>query len=273
MNQDVERRRGHWPDGATWAFVMSVDFDAEEVWIGENPENEHRPGVLSQGAYGPKVALPLLLKMFHELSISATFFVPGRDAERHPGRVREILAAGHEVGHHGYTHRSPTDLTESEELEELHAGLDALRLLGANVRGYRSPSWDFSPHTSRLLEKLDFEYSSNLMDDIKPYRHQGVDLVEVPIHWSLDDAPHFWFDATTWTKTIRSAQEVERIWLDEIEGISNLGGVAVLTVHPFVIGRPGRLPALRRTLEYVNQRSDVWIATAAEVAAWARENW
>lgn len=272
MNPDAERKRPPWPHGATWAFVMSVDFDAEEVWIGENPENERRPGVLSQGAFGPKVAMPLLLSIFDELDIAATFFVPGRDAERHPGRVREILAAGHEVGHHGYTHRSPTDLSEADELEELRAGLDVLRRLGATVRGYRSPSWDFSPNTSRLLEKLGFEYSSNLMDDIKPYIHRDVDLVEIPIHWSLDDAPHFWFDSTTWTKTIRSADEVERIWIDEIRGISELGGVAVLTVHPFVIGRPGRLPALRRTLEYVRQCPDVWIATAAEVAAWSKEN-
>lgn len=280
MNQEAPRSAlgseprtaPQWPGGATWAFVMSVDFDAEEVWIGENPDNEHRPGVLSQGAYGPKVAIPLLLSMFDDLSIPATFFVPGRDAQRHPGRMREIIAAGHEIGHHGYTHRSPTDLNEADELEELRAGLKVLQELGAIVCGYRSPSWDFSPNTSRLLEKLGFEYSSNLMDDIRPYRHKDVDLIEVPIHWSLDDAPHFWFDSSTWTKTIRSAAEVERIWVDEIDGIRALGGVAVLTVHPFVIGRPGRLPALRRTLEHVRERSDVWVATAGEVAAWMRDN-
>lgn len=249
---------------------MSVDFDAEEVWIGEDPVNEQRPGVLSQGAYGPRIAVPLLLDLFAELSMAATFFVPGRDAERHPDSVRRILAAGHEVGHHGYTHRSPTSMTEAEEAEELRAGSVALQSLGADVRGYRSPSWDFSPVTARLLQEAGLEYSSNLMDDVQPYRHVGTALVELPVHWTLDDAPHFWFDASTWNKTIRSGAEVERIWLEEIRGIEALGGLAVLTVHPFLIGRPGRLPALRRVLEHVTRQSDAWIATAAEVNAWVR---
>ena len=40
---------------------MSFDFDAEEVWIGEDPANARQPGVLSQGTYGAKVAVPALL--------------------------------------------------------------------------------------------------------------------------------------------------------------------------------------------------------------------
>ena len=47
-----------WPDGARCAASFTFDFDAEEVWIGEDPENAHRPGVLSQGTYGAKVAVP-----------------------------------------------------------------------------------------------------------------------------------------------------------------------------------------------------------------------
>lgn len=270
MSANPAERRP-WPGRATWAFVMSVDFDAEEVWIGEDPANRHRPGVLSQGAYGPKVAVPLMLDLFARYECRATFFVPGRDAERHPDSVRSIIAAGHEVGHHGYTHRSPTTLDEAEEREELRAGLEVLEGLGAKVRGYRSPSWDFSPHTADLLAEFGLDYSSNLMDDIAPYRHAAADLVEVPIHWILDDAPHFWFDATTWTKSMRSAAEVERLWLDEIAGIRTLGGVAVLTVHPFVIGRPGRLPALERTLAWVAAQPDVWMTTAGEVAQWTRQ--
>ena len=50
-----------WPDGARCAASFTFDFDAEEVWIGEDPENAHRPGVLSQGTYGAKVAVPALL--------------------------------------------------------------------------------------------------------------------------------------------------------------------------------------------------------------------
>src|SRR5919199_5349674 len=90
-----------WPGGARGAVAFTFDFDAEEVWIGEDPANADRPGVLSQGTYGAKVAVPEILALLERRGIRATFFVPGRVGERHPGRVREILAAGHEIGLHG----------------------------------------------------------------------------------------------------------------------------------------------------------------------------
>ena len=73
-----------WLGGARSAFAVTVDFDAEEVWIGEHPDNARRPGVLSQGTYGAKVAVPLVLDVLARVGLRATFFVPGRVAERHP---------------------------------------------------------------------------------------------------------------------------------------------------------------------------------------------
>jgi len=244
---------------------MSFDFDAEEVWIGEDPANAHRPGVLSQGTYGPRVGVPLLLSLLDKHRIPATFFIPGKDAERHPGTVRDIIAAGHEVGHHGYTHTSVLQLDADQERDELTRGLDVLTGLGATVSGYRSPSWDLSPITLDLLKEHDFTYSSNLMADIRPYAHPNG-LVELPVHWVLDDAAHFWFDGATWTKTIRNNDEVMRLWVDETEGIHSLGGLTILTTHPMLIGRPGRLRLLDEYLQWISALPDIWIATAQDVA-------
>jgi peptidoglycan-N-acetylglucosamine deacetylase len=99
-----------WPNFATSAFAFTFDFDAEEVWVGDDPKNATRPGVLSQGTYGAKVAVPAILELLARHEVPATFFVPGRVAERHPDRVRAIVEAGHELGHHGYTHRNPTSM-------------------------------------------------------------------------------------------------------------------------------------------------------------------
>jgi peptidoglycan-N-acetylglucosamine deacetylase len=260
-------RLASWPGSARWGFVMSLDFDAEEVWIGEDPANVHRPGVLSQGRYGPDVAVPLLLDLFDRLDLTASFFVPAKDAQRHPDSIRAILARGHEVGHHGLTHRSPAQLTPEEEEAELVEGRAVLEALGAEVVGYRSPSWDFSAVTTDLLVKHGFQYSSNLMDDLRPYRHPEHDLVELPVHWILDDAPHFWFDSATWNKTIRLPSEVLDLWKGEAAGIRDVGGLVMLTVHPFIIGRPGRLGMLEEFLLWVKEQPDVCIATAREVAA------
>jgi peptidoglycan/xylan/chitin deacetylase (PgdA/CDA1 family) len=170
-----------WPEGARCAASFTFDFDAEEVWIAEDPANADRPGILSQGTYGAKVGVPEILKLLERVGVTATFFVPGRVAERHPERVADIVAAGHELAHHGYTHTSPTAMTRDEEENELVKGLEMLRSFGAEVVGYRSPAWDFSSHTLALLEAHGFAYSSNLMDDVRPYRHPGTSVVEVPI--------------------------------------------------------------------------------------------
>jgi len=250
--------------------VVSFDFDAEEVWIGEDPANAERPGTLSQGAYGAKVAVPLLLDLLQRIDLPATFFVPGRVAERYPARIEEILAARHEIGHHGYTHTSPAKLTRDEEEAELVRGRDVLMALGVDVVGYRSPSWDFSPSTLDLLVTHGFRYSSNLMDDVRPYLHPDHDVVELPVHWTFDDAPHFWFDLRSWNKTVRSAAEVRTIWEEELEGMRRIGGLVMLTMHPQIIGRPGRLAMLEEFLLWARSLPDVRFSTARAVADGAR---
>jgi peptidoglycan/xylan/chitin deacetylase (PgdA/CDA1 family) len=247
--------------------AFTFDFDAEEVWIGEDPANADRPGVLSQGTYGAKVAVPLILELLERHGLRATFFTPGRVAERYPGRVREILAAGHEVGLHGYTHTSPANLPRDEEEAELVKAKGILEDLGAEPAGYRSPSWEFSRHTIALLAEHGLRYSSNFMDDIRPYRHAEGGIVELPVQWLLDDAPHFWFSGADWTRKIATTADVEAIWREEFEGIRQLDGSFVLTMHPQIIGRPSRLALLDRFIAWVTLHDGVRVATCAEIAA------
>jgi peptidoglycan/xylan/chitin deacetylase (PgdA/CDA1 family) len=256
-----------WPGGARGAVAFTFDFDAEEVWIGDDPENANRPGVLSQGTYGAKVAVPLILQLLERQGLRQTFFVPGRVGERYPERVREILAGGHEIGHHGFTHTSPAKLPRDEEEAELVRALEVLRGLGADPVGYRSPSWEFSPSTIGLLQQHGFRYSSNYMDDLHPYLHPDSTLVELPIQWVLDDAAHFWFSSgMDWTRSISPPSVVREIWWDELDGIVAQGGAFILTMHPQVIGRPHRLKMLEQFMTDVKARGDCWIATCSEIA-------
>ncbi|MEV6345461.1 polysaccharide deacetylase [Actinoplanes sp. NPDC051851] len=248
-------------------LVVTVDFDAEELWLAEDPENARRPGVLSQARYGVQVAVPALLAMFRELDVPATFFVCGGDAERHPHAVDAIAAGGFEIGHHGFSHRSPHTMTAEQEEAEIVDGLTALHRHTDRVAGYRSPSWDFGSSTLGLLQRHGFAYSSNMMDAVHPYRHAEHDLVELPVHWLLDDAPHFWFDTSSWDKTIRSAGEVAAIWREEAAAIWDLGGLVTLTMHPQIIGRPSRLRMLREFLTWARGRSGLALSTAGDLAA------
>jgi len=265
MDETVTPGPSRWPGGARSAAALTFDLDAEEVWIAQDPANAARPGVLSQGAYGPKVGVPLILEILARREIRATFFVPGRVAERYPKVVRAIAGAGHELAHHGYTHTSPTALSPEAEEHELARGLEILSSF-APVAGYRSPAWEFSPHTLGLLARYGFRYSSNLMDDIRPYRHDHYGIVELPVHWTLDDAPHFSFSGASWTKKIATVEEVRSIWADELAGLHQLGGSAILTMHPQVIGRPGRLRLLEETIAGLQSQPETFIGTCAQIA-------
>jgi len=256
-----------WPDGARCAVAFTFDFDAESVWIADDAANAERPGVLSQGTYGAKVAVPLILDLLGRHGVRATFFVVGQVAERYPERVEAIVRAGHELAVHGYTHTAPAKLSREEEEGELTLARAILERFGSRVSGYRSPSWDFSPHTVELLEQHGFGYSSNFMDDIRPYRHEGRSLVELPVQWILDDAAHWWFGSADWVKKIATTAEVRSIWEEELLGIRELGGSCILTMHPQVVGRPSRLAFLDAFLGFVGSLEGTWIATCDEIAA------
>jgi peptidoglycan/xylan/chitin deacetylase (PgdA/CDA1 family) len=248
------------------AVAFTFDFDAEEVWLGEDPVNARRPVALSQGEYGARVGLPAILSLLDRLRVPATFFVPGRVAERYPGQVADLLSRGHEVAHHGYTHRAPALLSREEEAEEFERSIAALHRHGVRPVGYRAPSWELTEHTLGLVEQFGFSYSSNFMTDIRPFRHPDHDVVELPVHWTLDDAAHFWFAGDTWEKKISTNGEVEQIMLAEADGIVAMGGCCVYTFHPQIIGRPGRLALLERLVTAAQADDRTRIATLGELA-------
>lgn len=256
-----------WPQGYKAAAAFTFDFDAEEVWVSK-PQNAKKPGMLSVGTYEARVGVDLILQVLERHDIKATFFVPGRVAEAHAERVKEILAEGHEVAYHGYTHRSPVDFSREEEEQEIVKAKKILESLGANVVGCRCPSAELTTSTLSLLEQHGFIYSSNMMDDIRPYVHQGSPIIELPIQWIINDAAYWWFDGTdNWLRKLSSASEVSEIWRDEFLGIRDLGGSFILTLHPQIIGRPSRLMMLDEIINMVKSKTDTWIATCADIAS------
>ena len=257
-----------WPGGKAAAAAFTFDVDAEAVWIGFDSANASRPGVLSQGSYGPRVGVPLILQVLRDHAVTATFFIPGINVERHRAVIETIVENGHELAIHGYTHTPPALLTREQEADELDRAYENIASLGPVAMGYRSPSWDVSASTLDLLEAKGIRYASNFMDDLRPYRHPGRRLLELPIQWILDDWPHFEFAGVGMdtVKTIRSTREVEEIWVEEFEGIRRLGGCYILTMHPQISGRPSRVALLDRMISHVQAYEEVWIATCGQIA-------
>jgi peptidoglycan/xylan/chitin deacetylase (PgdA/CDA1 family) len=197
-------------------FGLTTRSEHEYVWRGL----ERVVGVLD--AYGAR----------------ATFYVPGVTLLENPSAFAELVAAGHELGHHGHAHLPTASCDERDERDELLRGLDALATIGFRPRGYRSPGWELTPVTLSLLPALGFEWDSSLMADERPYRLGA--LVELPVHWRLDDVPY-------WT-AMRDPRDVLAIWTAEFD---QADGHITYTIHPELTGRGHRLTLLEGLLDHV----------------------
>ena len=103
-------------------------------------------------------SLKEVLDLLAEHQATATFFVLGWIAERQPEIVRQIRAAGHEIGSRGYWPRGGVKgmLPHPEELrEELQRAREALEAAGSNrIVGYRHPRWIMRPEELWVIDVL-----------------------------------------------------------------------------------------------------------------------
>lgn len=259
-----------WPGGAKLAVMLSFDFDAETLWTSRDSANWQKPGTMSQGTYGARVGVPKILELLRDVGVKGTFFVPGWTAERHADRCAAILEHGHEIGHHGYAHEYPDPSDPKGLVESIDKGLDSLRkVLGYKPLGYRSPAGETSAELFKVLHERGLEYDSSMMDDVLPYRHLLADgtpsLIELPWHWSLDDAVYMLFSIAR-PRPIFTNEHIMSIWQEEFQEIYRWGGLFSLVMHPQVSGRPSRLALLRQFIEWTRRFPDVWFATGAEIA-------
>ena len=262
---------------------LTFDFDALSGWIARGMTT---PTPISRGEFGLKVAVPRLLALLARYGIKSTWYIPGHTLETYPEACRSVFDAGHEIGHHGWTHRPPASLSREEEEAELIRANEAIRrLTGRPARGYRSPSWDLSPHSVALLLEHGFLYDSSMMgDDYTPYRVREPDvieleqpavfgratrLLEMPVSWTLDDYPHFEFvrTATTILPGLMNAESVLGNWIDDFVYLRDHleWGVITYTFHPFVIGRGHRMLALEKLVRTLRGNGAVFL-TAEEAA-------
>ncbi|ORB31220.1 polysaccharide deacetylase family protein [Mycolicibacterium parafortuitum] len=266
-----------WPDGKSAAAAFTFDVDAESAVLWGNEAVAARMSVMSHQAYGPLVGIPRILDLLEQHQIRSTFFVPGHTADRYPEAVRSIVAAGHEIAHHGYLHEQPTALTLEEEIDALDRGLAALAdVAGVRPVGYRAPMWDLSWRTPALLAERGFLYDSSLMDADHPYELSitpGADqsLVEIPIQWALDDWEQYcYLPDVSGSGLIESPRKARELWQLEFDALRGVGGCWVLTNHPFLTGRASRAAELGDLMRYVLEHDDVWVTSLEQIAEHVR---
>jgi peptidoglycan/xylan/chitin deacetylase (PgdA/CDA1 family) len=246
-------------------FGCALTVDVEE-WYHTCLVPEYvRPEARPELTHELDRVIPEMLETFAAAGRTATFFVLGEVAERLPRRVREIAAAGHEVGSHGYLHLRATERSLDELAYDLRRSREVLEdVVGEPVRGFRAPEWSLRCLSSArlpLVAEAGFLYDSSLAPcaftgrlgnpRFISYLQWGSPEWGGPPERELLELPPLTFGgplrlpAGSWTGRLVHPARLVRAARAHQEA----GGLPVAVVHPWEItGRPtpGRLTGVAR---------------------------
>lgn len=120
---------------------------------------------------------PLVLDLLARYHAHATFFVIGSEAERNPDLLRAIVATGHEIGSHSFSHRRVTRMSQATLAEELKLTAAVIDdACGVKPIYFRPPDYALSPAAGKTLS--DHGYAIVLWDnDARDWERPGADRI------------------------------------------------------------------------------------------------
>ncbi len=263
-----------WPGGARCAVALSFDSDHETNELREGGDS---PGKLSQGQYGNRQGVPRIVEILKRHNVPASFYVPAVTAMLYPDEQRNLAAQGHEIGIHGWIHERNSVLPIDAERDLMQRSFDVLKkITGVEPVGMRTPSWDFSPNTLRLAKELGLIYDSSLMADVDCYEllmdEKPTGVVELPVEWIRDDAVYFNMNRFAALRPYTPPTDVFDIFKREFDAAYAEGGLFQLTMHPHIIGYRSRVWILDALIRHIQQHSDIWFATHADIVRYVKAN-
>lgn len=265
-------RPASWPGGARCAVALSFDSDHETNELREGGDS---PGKLSQGQYGNRQGVPRIVEILKRHGVPASFFVPAVTALLYPDEQKNLAALGHEIGIHGWIHERNSVLPIDAERDLMQRSFEVLhKITGVAPVGMRTPSWDFSPNTLRLAKELGLIYDSSLMADVDCYEllmdEQATGVIELPVEWIRDDAVYFNMNRFAALRPYTPPTDVFDIFKREFDAAYAEGGLFQLTMHPHIIGYRSRVWILDALIRHIQQHSDVWFATHADIVRYVK---
>ncbi|MDQ0217391.1 polysaccharide deacetylase [Peribacillus cavernae] len=265
-----------WPNGAKCAVAITFDVDTDSILHLDHPDAADTKISSNSWVRYDEVAIPRILEMYKKYDMKQTFFVPAWNIERYPNYIEAILKDGHEIGHHGYLHEHPNELSEDEELYWFQRSIEVFeKHVGKRPAGWRAPWWNFSKHSVNYLAKEGLIYDSSLMADDIPYVLKGEgsnEVIELPTHWAMDDWPQYAHNPDFGhDMSIQSPDRAMEVWIDEFEAAWEYGGMWVSVWHPFLSGRLARCRRIDKMIQYMHEKGNVWFATMEEIALHVRK--
>ena len=278
-----------WPNGAKIAVQFVVNYEeggencvlhgdaASEAFLSEIVGAAQWPGqrhwnMESIYEYGARAGFWRLHRLFTELNIPATVYGVASALARSPEQVRAMQDAGWEIASHGLKWVEHKDMDPDTERAQI---AEAVRL-HTEVTGERPYGWytgRCSVNTVPLVaEEGGFAYISDTYDDDLPYwiEIDGRDQLIIPYTLDANDMRF----ATP--QGFNSGDQFYAYLKDSFDALyaeGNAGQAKMMSIglHCRLIGRPGRVMALRRFMEYAASHADVWFPRRIDIARhWAQ---
>lgn len=280
----------NWPGGAAIAVQFVVNYEeggennvlhgdaASEAFLSEIVGAAAWPGqrhwnMESIYEYGARAGFWRLYRLFTAHGIPVTVFGVATALARSPEQVAAMKSADWEIASHGLKWIEYKDFAEAEERAHMK---EAIRL-HAEVTGSKPRGWytgRCSVNTVRMAAEQGFDYIADAYADDLPYWTRFGDRDQLIVPYTLD-ANDMRF-ATP--QGFNSGDQFETYLKDSFdtlhqEGKDGAPRMLSVGLHCRLIGRPGRIGALRRFIEYAAGHKDVWFARRVDIARhWAEHN-
>jgi OHCU decarboxylase len=252
-------------DAASEAFLSEIVGAAQ--WPGQRHWNME-----SIYEYGARAGFWRLHRLLTDKNVPVTVYGVATALQRSPAQVAAMLDAGWEIASHGLKWVEHNDMTPDDERAAI---AEAIRL-HALVTGERPRGWytgRCSVNTVDLVaEAGGFDYISDTYSDDLPYWYEHGDRQQLIIPYTLDTndmcfaTPQGFNSGDQFFSYLKDS-------FDALYAEGKAGRPKMLSIglHCRLIGRPGRVMALARFIDYVQSHDNVWIARRLDIAEhWAK---
>lgn len=275
-----------WPNGARLALSLVVNVEeGAEMNIrdgdpGPEPVDElaavpRKPmrvhGNESNYQYGIKAGAERVFRLLAERELMATMTAAALALERAPAITQTIVDAGYEVAAHGYRWVHQFRMDEAEERAFIAQARDSIEATcGVKPQGWLSRYLN-TEATQRLLVEEGFSYHMDDYSDDLPF-WQPIEMADgsskplLMMPYAMDTNDMKMWNAPALTARDWGDYAIDTFdWLLD-EAIDVAPRMMSFGLHLRIVGRPGRIGALKRFLDHVAGRDEVWIASRAEIA-------
>lgn len=258
---------------AVWVIVNVEFFALDRPMPGDSNErpkgNEGTPQVRhwSQRDYGNRVGIVRLMDLLSTHNYRGTVALNSDVCDRHPEIIEACCKLDWEFMGHCRTNTARLNEISPEEeratISEVLARIE--QATGKRPRGWLGAGLQETWNTLDHLADERCSYVADWVNDDQPYTMDIGDgtLVSVPYSYELNDASAI-------VRSKYTSGEFEQMIKDQFDVLyaegEKSGRVMAIALHPFIMGQPHRIPALKRAFQYIDTFDKVWKATGVEIA-------